>query len=217
VLGASGEGPIGTALVRLLDETGEQRAISIADAEGFYRLRAPEPGVYRIQAERIGYTTVESPLLEALRPDGVYPIDIEMAAAPVELQGLVVETDRLSEERADQSVQLIIGLSPKSLRFRPVTYETIQDHLDRAHDLSDVLRWEFGGRVIVRETLDGPCYSTRGYGCLPVYLNGLLLNGDFMPGVPLDMIYRVQVLTGRDGSVVYPAGAVLLYTEAWLR
>ncbi|MGD8279370.1 MAG: carboxypeptidase-like regulatory domain-containing protein, partial [Gemmatimonadota bacterium] len=133
VLGSSGEGPVPTALVRLVDEGGEQRAISIADSAGFYRLRAPAPGVYRLEAERVGYRPVESPLLEAGSADGVYPIDLEMVSAPVELRGLTVEADRLSEERADRSVQMITGLSPKSLRFRPVTYEMLQDHLARAH------------------------------------------------------------------------------------
>jgi hypothetical protein len=217
VLGASGEGPVATALVRLVDEGGEQRAISIADSAGFYRLRAPEPGIYRLEAERVGFRPVQSPLLEAGNPDGVYPIDLEMASAPIELRGLTVETERLSEERADQRVRLITGLSPESLRFRPVTYEMLQDHLERAHDLTDVLRWEFGGAIVVQETRDGPCYQLRARGCLPVYLNGLRLNADFMPNVPLDMVYRMQVITGTDGSIVYPSGAVLLYTEAWLR
>ena len=217
VLGASGEGPVGTALVRLVDESGEQRAISISDANGFYRLRAPEPGVYRIDAERIGYTKVESPLFEALRPDGVYPIDLEMAAAPVELLGLTVETDRLSEERADHTVRMITGLHPKSLRFRPVGYETLQNHLARAHTLTDVVRWEFAPAVLVRDTRDGPCFEYRSNSCLPVYLNSLRLDADFMTDLPLDMLFRVQVITPTDGSVIYPGGAVLLYTEAWLR
>ena len=217
VLGVSGEGPVGTALVRLVDAEGEQRAISISAADGFYRLRAPEPGVYRIEAERIGYTTVESPLLEALRADGVYPIDLEMAAAPVELLGLTVETARLSEERADHTVRMIIGLHPNSLRFRPVGYETLQDHLARAHTLTDVVRWEFAPAVLVRETRSGPCFEYRTNRCLPVYLNSMRLDEDYMPDLPLDMLYRVQVVTPTDGSVVYPGGAVLLYTEAWLR
>lgn len=40
---------------------------------------------------------------------------------------------------------------------------------------------------------------------------------DFMVDVPLDLIYSIVVLTPTDGSMVYPAGAVLLHTAGWLR
>ena len=60
VIGANGEGPIATALVRLVDEDGEQVAITIADDRGRFRLEAPAPGSYRLQAERVGYRPAES-------------------------------------------------------------------------------------------------------------------------------------------------------------
>ncbi len=208
---------MGTALVRLVDENGDELAITIADPAGSYRLEADEPGIFRLIGERIGYLPFETPLLEAGRSDGVYPIDIEMTPAPVELRGFTVMTDRVPEEQADRSVQLITGLHPNSLRFRAIDFEALQDHLRRAHTLVDVVRWEFGAGIIVYETPDGPCFEYRGRSCLPVYLNGLALHRDFVAGVPLDMVFRVQVLTPTDGSVVYPAGAVLLFTEGWLR
>jgi len=217
VTGQSGEGPVATALVRLVDEAGEQLAISIADNAGLYRLQAPGPGVFRIQAERLGFQPVETPLLEALNPDGVYPIDLEMTAAPVELRGFTVLTDRLPEAEADRMVRRIIGLSPSSLRFRSVDFAALQDHLARSHSLVDVMRWEYAPAILVYETPNGPCFEYRSQRCLPVYLNGMALNRDFMPDVPLDMVFRLQVVTPTDGSVVYPAGAVLLYTESWLR
>jgi hypothetical protein len=217
VLGQGTQEPVGTALVKLVDEDGAELAITIADSAGLYRVEAEEPGVFRLVAERIGYRPLESPLLEALDPNGTYPIDLEMTPAPVELRGFTVMTDRLPEEEADRTVRQIIGLSPKSLRFRSVDFLTLQDHLARAHTLVDVMRWEFGAGIIVYETRDGPCFGYRGRSCLPVYLNGLALNRDFIAGVPLDMVFRVQVLTPNDGSVMYPGGAVLLFTEAWLR
>ena len=121
------------------------------------------------------------------------------------------------EDEADEAVRLMIGLNPTSLRFRPVRYDALQDHVARAHTLIDVVRWEYAPTVLIRETFDGPCFEYRARNCLDVYLNGTRLNRDFMPEVPLDMVYRVQVVTPTDGSVIYPAGAVLLYTEAWLR
>jgi hypothetical protein len=214
VVGASGEGPVATALVRLVDEEGEQLAISIADSAGVYRLEAPAPGTYRLQAERLGYQDAETPLLRAIDPEGVFDIDLVMSAAPVEVQGLTV---RVPEDDADQAVQMMIGLNPTSLRFRPVRFDALADHVARAHTLVDVMRWEYAPAVLVRETFDGPCFEYRVRNCLPVYLNSMRLNRDFMPDIPLDMVYRIQVITPTDGSVVYPSGAVLLYTEAWLR
>ena len=212
----SGE-PVVTALVKLVDEAGKERAITIADSAGLYRLEADEPGIFRLVAERIGFRPFETPLLEVGLPEGVYPIDIEMAPAPVELRGFTVMTDRVPEEQVDRTVQLITGLHPNSLRFRPLGFDALQDHAVRAHSIVDVVRWEYGPSLIVYETPDGPCMQFRNRNCLPVFLNGLGITRDFIEGVPLDMLYRVQVILPTDGSVVYPTGAVLMYTEAWLR
>lgn len=209
--------PVATALVKLVDEEGEQLALTIADSAGLYRLEADEPGTFRLVAERIGYRPFETPLLAAGIAEGLYPIDIEMAPAPVELRGFTVMTDRLPEAVADRAVQQITGMHPNSLRFRPVGYQALQDHAVRAHTLVDVVRWEHSPVLTVYETRDGPCFEYRRRNCLDVYLNDLRLTDDFVQGVPLDMLFRVQVILPSDGSVAYPSGAVLLYTEAWLR
>ena len=55
VLDDSNDLPVATALIRLLDPEGEERAITAADSAGRYRLAAPGVGVYRVVAERLGY------------------------------------------------------------------------------------------------------------------------------------------------------------------
>lgn len=208
--------PVATALVVLLDEGGEQIAVSIADQEGNYRVRAEEPGVYRLRAERIGFESFETPLLSAGNPDATYPIDLVMRTDPLELPGFTVQTNRLSDEEADRAVRLILGLSTASLRFPPIGYPTIQGHVDRGHTLADLLRSEAKAGLLIHTDHEGPCIAVRARGCLPVYLNGLRLRRDFVDTVPLDMIYRIVVVTPTDGSLVYLGGAVLLYTEGWL-
>lgn len=217
VLDERSEQPVATALVRLVDTEGEGRAVAIADSAGFYRLAAPEPGVYRLEAARLGYENFETPMLDAGQADGEYPIDLLLRAEPVELPGFTVETNRVPDEQADREVRLMIGLSVSSLRFRPIDFDQIQDHLMRSHSLVDVMRWSNNSGLIVSRDADGPCFSLRARGCLPVYLNGMPLYKDFVEGTPLDMVYRIVVVTPGDGSIVYPSGAVLLYTEAWLR
>ena len=217
VLEDAGEAPVATALVSLLDEEGDQVGVSIADSTGAYRVQAPEPGVYRLRAERIGYAPFETPLLEAGMADGIYPVDLLLQTDPYDLPGFTVMSDRVSEEEADREIRLMIGLSPRSLRFPPMGLDVIQDHVDRAHHLGDLLRWENLAGLVVRRDADGPCFSLRGRGCLPVYLNGLRLRRGFVEAVPLEMLYRIVVVTPTDGTLVHPSGAVLLYTEAWLR
>lgn len=205
-----------TALVTLLDGDGDQIGVSIADERGVYRVQAPEPGIYRLRAERIGFETFETPPLEVGSEDATYPVDLIVRNDPLELPGFTVETDRLSEEDADRAVQLILGISPASLRYRPIGFSTVQDHIDRAHTLPDLIRWEAKAGLVVRRDREGPCFSVRGRGCLPVYLNGLRLRREFVDVAPLDMIYRIVILTPTDGSMAYPGGAVLLFTERWL-
>jgi len=211
VLDDQNDRPVAAALVLLVDEDGDQRGVSVADSTGFYRIEAPEPGVYRLRAERLGYDEFETPLLDLREPVGIYPVDLLVTRSPIAIPGFEITT-----ERSDRQVQLMIGLHPRSLRVQPIQYETIQDHVVRAHDLTAMMRWQNTAGIIVHETRDGPCYQARGRGCLPVFLNGFHLSPEFISIVPLDMLYTVVVLYPNE-SIAYPAGAVLLYTAAWLR
>lgn len=216
VVDEDGGAPVGAALVRLVDDADGRHAVAITDENGRYRLEASEPGVYRLEAARLGYRNFASPLLEASGTGATYPVDLLMARAPIELPGFRVEARRISDAEADRQVRLMTGLHPSSLRYSPIGYEQIQDHLVKAHTLVDVMRWDVPGLIVTRSE-QGPCFSVRGRGCLPVYLNGLPLRRDFVEAAPLEMTERIVIVTSTDGSAVYPGGAVLLYTEAWLR
>lgn len=208
--------PVATALVRLVDGEGTQHAVTIADSAGMYRVDAPGPGAYRLEAARLGYENFETPLLEA-STRGAYPVDLLLIPAPLGLPGLAVETQRMSNAQADREIRRIIGLSVGSLRFRPIRFNEIQRHIDAGRNLTDLMRWTNTVSLIVTETRDGPCFALRAGACLPVFLNGLRLNRDFMSGVPLEMVHSIVVITPGDASVAYPSGALLLFTEAWLQ
>ena len=111
----------------------------------------------------------------------------------------------------------MLGVSPRSMRYEPIGFDDIQGHIALGHNLEDLMRWTDTAGLIVRFTVDGPCFSLRARGCLPVYLNGSHLNREFMGDVPLDMLHTIVVVTPTDGVMQYLGGAVLLYTEAWLR
>ena len=211
------DAPVPTALVSLLDEEGQQIGVSITDSAGAYRVEASEPGIFRLRAERIGFATFETPLLEAQNEDGAYTIDLVLQTDPFELPGFTVMTDRVTDEEADREVRLMIGISPASLRYDPMGYDEIRQHVEVGRTLYEAVRAGNYAGVMTRWTTDGPCFSLRARGCLPVYFNGLRLRGDFVADIPLDTVYRIVLVTPTDGSPNYPGGALLLYTEAWLR
>lgn len=215
VLDERTEVPVATALVRLVDESGESRSVTLADSAGAYRLQVPGPGSFRLEAERIGYTNLETPLLRTENPSGVYPLDLLMAPAPVELEGFTIETDRVSDEQVDRSVRQMVGVSIASMRYQPIRFDRIQSHIEAGRVLEDVIRWEAKAGLFVRRTTEGTCYQMR-RGCVPVYLNGVRVNQLFTGDWPLDMVYTIVLVSPKE-TVAYPGGAILLYTEGWVR
>lgn len=211
VLEVVDQAPVPTALVRLLDESGETRGLSAADSIGDFRLSAPAPGTYRIQVERIGFERLETPLLDVPNAEGVYPIELLMERSPVPIRGLEV-----TAEMVDGRLQSMTGRDPRSMRWAPFYRETLVAHVERSHDLTDLMRWSNLAGIEVFEYRDGPCYLMRRYGCLPVFLNGVELIPEIFDNLPLDMLETVAVLSPTE-SVLYPDGGILLYTDAWIR
>lgn len=211
ILELSSQRPVPTALVRLLDDSGEIRSVSAADSVGAFRIAAPAPGTFRLEVERIGYETLMTPLLDAPNPEGVYPVELLLERSPVPIAGLEV-----TAEMVDGRLQSMTGRDPRSLRWQPFYREALVSHVERAHDLTDLMRWSNLAGIEVFEYRDGPCYLMRRYGCLPVFLNGVELIPEIFDNLPLDMLETVAVLSPTE-SVLYPDGGILLYTDAWIR
>lgn len=213
VLDAEDERPVPQALVRLVDDAGKDHAAGIADSAGVYTLAIPSSGEYRIAAERVGFEPFRS-LLLAMDATRSYPVDIELERSPVPIPGLVVTGRRFEE--LERGIHLLIGQNPRSLRNPPMLRPTIEEHLAKGHNVSDLVRWSNAPSIVTRETGDGPCFQWRNRGCLPVFLNGAVVRSDLVPDLPLDMLEAV-VLLGVGESIAYPGGAVLLYTPGWIR
>jgi carboxypeptidase family protein len=213
ILDEDNDAPVVTALVRLVDESGVQHAVTAADSSGSYVIEAPAPGVYRLEAARLGYENMETPLLEAGDPEGVYPLDLMLRKSPLPIRGLDI---RVTNEEADRQVRLMVGVSIASLRKAPIRHDEIQDALDKGRDLASLLRWQAISSMNVFRTVDGPCFTIRRSGCLPVYFNGMHYRQEILDVVPLDMVHTIVVLYPGE-SIAYLGGAILLYSEAWLR
>jgi len=214
VLGEGDGRPVATALVRLLTPELEPVALAVADELGYYRIEVPGPGRYHLAAERIGFDPVTSHLLEVTDPEGTYPIDIGMRAVPLPLSGFVVTAERFAE--IERGIALQIGVSPRSLRVPPLMRPDIEAHLDKAHNLTDVVRWSGLPSITVAQTKDGPCFQWRLRQCIEVYLNSFHINPEFVDTVPLDMVETIVFVMPTE-SIAYGSGAVLLYTEGWIR
>lgn len=200
-------------LVRLIDEADEARALSITDSLGAYVLGVPGAGEYRITTEAFGYETFLSPPL-AVGEQPSYRVDVEVARAPLPVPGLVVSAERMAA--LERGLRLILGVSPRSLRNEPILRAEIEDHLDRAHGITDLIRWSNLPSIVTRESTDGPCFQWRARGCIPVYLNGMPVAQDMVSMLPLDMVETIVVVQPNE-TIAYNGGAILLYTAAWIR
>lgn len=87
--------------------------------------------------------------------------------------------------------------------------------MDKAHGLTELVRWSNAASIVTRETRDGPCFQWRARHCMPVYLNGAELTPEVIPVLPLDMIDMIVIMTPGE-SAAYASGAVLLYTPGWI-
>lgn len=86
----AGGGPVGSALVLLLDADGKSRAGALTDASGAFAITAPGPGSYTLRAERIGHASVTSPPL-SLRAGETVEHRLVAPSRMVALEGITVK------------------------------------------------------------------------------------------------------------------------------
>ena len=212
VLERGTERRVSGALVRLIDDDDAVQDVSVSDSVGAYRLSTDGPGEYRITVEAYGYEPFRSHLLSVGERER-YGIDVELVSTPVPISGLRVSADRFEE--LEDGLRLVIGRHPRSLRFEPILRPEIEDHLRRAHGLTELVRWSNLPAIVTRETRDGPCFQWRNRQCLPVYLNGAEISPEIIPVLSLEMLEMIVIITPAE-SASYARGAVLLYTPGWI-
>lgn len=92
---------ISGAFVTLVGEGGARVARGLADDAGAFRLTAPEPGTYRVLAERIGYDGAWSDPVE-LSADAVASTLVSAPSRALELPGLQVSGEGRCELRPEE-------------------------------------------------------------------------------------------------------------------
>lgn len=85
--------PLTGTVVVLLDEAGTRRTSVLSDSNGRFLLRAPVPGRYRLRAERVGFRSTESPLLD-VSSNRTTQHRLVAGSVPLSLEPLVATASR---------------------------------------------------------------------------------------------------------------------------
>jgi hypothetical protein len=105
LIDASTGAPIAGVLVRLLTEAGDEAGGYLTNEAGRFTLQAPDPGVYTLRAERIGYETVTSDPFTLERAQR-FGIRLETAQTAIQLEELRVEGSQQCVVRPAEGLQL---------------------------------------------------------------------------------------------------------------
>lgn len=84
--------PIEGATVILIDTSADTLGRTITDERGFFSLDAPGSGDYYLIASALGYGPVRSDAV-TLEDDAVRIVELDMAARPIPVEGVLVETE----------------------------------------------------------------------------------------------------------------------------
>src|SRR5688500_1117232 len=82
--------PIKHATLELLDDRGELVTRVVVDSLGVFRMRSWHAGKYRLKTQAIGYTTVQSEILELATGDRL-ELTVKLATNAVPLEPIVVK------------------------------------------------------------------------------------------------------------------------------
>lgn len=95
--------PLAGAFLTLVDERGVERARTLTNGAGEFRITAPSAGVYRIRSKRIGFRPLVSPPL-TLHAGEVTAYNAAIDPIPISLQEVVVAGERQCDVEAGASV-----------------------------------------------------------------------------------------------------------------
>lgn len=154
IVDAETAAPIAGATLQLIDEQGRTVHRTVSSGRGFFTLRAPEPGLYRIHASRVGYAEATSGAIDLLSTTE-RDVTLRLGSDAVRLAPLTVTG-------IPQSARLAAaGFYERRERFGPDGLK--EAHFLEQHDIerlnpyhiTDIFNhlphvWNHGGRVTMR-------------------------------------------------------------------
>lgn len=113
------EGPLGDALVEVLSR-GAPAGRALTDAQGMARLTGLPAGTFSLRVEVLGHQTrvVEGVRLE---PGGARTVEVELAAAPIAVEGVTVRTGRTEIRR--ENMEFSTQVEEKAILLLPIPRE----------------------------------------------------------------------------------------------
>jgi hypothetical protein len=221
----SGE-PVMLAYVGLLGEGRNLVVAGLADTSGDFSILAPAPGSYFLYVARTGYETLMDGVYE-LGQDGVFEMRVGLKALPVELEPLLVETER--DESALETVGFYDRAAIGNGRF------IIREDIERTavERITDAFRGipnfavDGTSPLVGRDGMRNPAIvMTRGTSqCNPtLYLDGAMVASGVMGPVrpddfvvPRDVeaveVYVRSTETPIEFAAVNDCGVVLVWTR----
>ena len=199
--------PLTSAEVRILSEDGEILQRTISDSTGFFRMLAPLPGTYRVQALLIGYQEILSDPL-ALERGREINVEIRLSPNAVPLEPL-----------------------------RVVARRAYGNRLEEFYRRAEWARGSGFGRVLTRDDIDrirapysrlyapnvqmqrNAYYSVPRIGCIAeTYLNGLSASLNEIDTIPSEQIEGVEIYVENQVPPEYrrfdgPCAVVLFWTR----
>ncbi len=213
IMNASNLQTVPGVYVRLLDMSGSLRALTIADDEGRYAVRAPAPGRYVVVPSRIGFEDYQRKEVDLDDADGVYDLPLMVAPSALSIEGLDVTVERRRE--INRQLRLMLGTSPSTLRSMPLYRDRIMNAAERTQRTSDLIRSSNVSGMIVRMSDEqNPCFIFRNGSCAPVFLDGGRIPTELINQVPLDLLEAIVFV--QPGESREHEFAVLLYSVGWL-
>ena len=101
---AAGDSAIGGAMMTLVDRDGHAVDRTLTNtATGLFELRAPEPGEYRVRAERIGYATTFSAFFE-ISAGETLTVQISAPVEALSLEGITAAVGPRCEVRPEEGM-----------------------------------------------------------------------------------------------------------------
>jgi len=150
---AAGGSGIGGAMVSLEDRDGRplDRVLTRTES-GLFQLRIPEPGKYRIRAERIGYASTLSDYFSVASTDTL-TIELASRIEPISLTGIEAEADRRCRVRPEEGLA-VARVWEEARKALAAAAWTRERGLYRYEMLTIRRRLDAGGRRVEREDRD---------------------------------------------------------------
>ncbi len=225
---------VSTASVFLLGPDGSQVSVALSDDQGWYHLRAPQPGPYGLLVERFGYRAHMHALFTLAAGDSL-KVDLAMDADPFVMDPIRVEAQRrgLESGRAGFAWRCALGtgycFDPDSIRRLGPRFPSDVIRLGVPEML---VSYTQGDTPVFRPVNYWPCvkifrdhlvnplspaaFESIGLGdivAVEVYMSFAKTPLDLRSGVRGPELWPEMPTTGRPVPP-YPCGAILVWTKA---